>query len=446
MQTTQVLDGRYELGPLLGQGDGRSTAPTTGSCGGRSPSRSGCLRPRPSLRRAADAGPFRGEGSATRTSWPCSIPGSDDGIHYIVTELVEGETLAERIRRDGPLPADEAVAIGVDVARALAAARAGSDPPGREAGNVMLTPEGAVVWTSGSPTPPAPTRSPAPAWSSAAPRTCRRSRRAATAWTLVRTSRLRLRAVRDVDRAGAVPGRHAGRDDVSARERGPASAVLDPAGSAGAQARRDAVPREGPEEAIRLRGGSPEEALLAAPLGGMFTAPLVPVGGGDAPGRPGGGPDRRTPPIPFPRRAGRPWYRRVPARWLAVAGVVALLGLAAFALASTDDELRPRQAAREAGRSVSGAGARVHAAVGRGRVDGPHRRIASRAASGGIDEGVSDKLADKAVKILEAYGVGDDEGLARALGELGDELARASTKGKISTDAAAALSLAMLEL
>ena len=42
--------------------------------------------------------------------------------------------------------------------------------------------------------------------------------------------------------------------------------------------------------------------------------------------------------------------------------------------------------------------------------------------------------------------MGDDEGLAKALGELEDELAKGVDEGKISTDAAAALNLAMLEL
>jgi eukaryotic-like serine/threonine-protein kinase len=43
---------------------------------------------------------------------------------YIVFEYVEGETLKERIRREGPLPVSEAVAYAIEIARALGAAHA----------------------------------------------------------------------------------------------------------------------------------------------------------------------------------------------------------------------------------------------------------------------------------------------------------------------------------
>jgi eukaryotic-like serine/threonine-protein kinase len=48
--------------------------------------------------------------------------GEDDGRPYIVFEYVEGETLKERIRRQGQLPVTEAVAYAIEIARALGAA------------------------------------------------------------------------------------------------------------------------------------------------------------------------------------------------------------------------------------------------------------------------------------------------------------------------------------
>jgi eukaryotic-like serine/threonine-protein kinase len=50
--------------------------------------------------------------------------GEDDGRPYIVFEYVEGETLKERIRRTGRLPATEAVAYAIEIARALGVAHA----------------------------------------------------------------------------------------------------------------------------------------------------------------------------------------------------------------------------------------------------------------------------------------------------------------------------------
>ena len=50
--------------------------------------------------------------------------GEDEGRPYIVLEYVEGETLKERIRRQGRLPVAEAVAYAIEIARALGAAHA----------------------------------------------------------------------------------------------------------------------------------------------------------------------------------------------------------------------------------------------------------------------------------------------------------------------------------
>jgi eukaryotic-like serine/threonine-protein kinase len=71
--------------------------------------------------------------------------GTEDGTHFIVMEFVDGRTLKDVIRAEGPLYPERAAEICADVCSALAAAHArGLIHRDIKPGNVMLTPEGKV--------------------------------------------------------------------------------------------------------------------------------------------------------------------------------------------------------------------------------------------------------------------------------------------------------------
>src|SRR5690242_10841044 len=75
--------------------------------------------------------------------------GSQNGTDYLVMEFLEGETLAERLRR-GALPLSDVLKIGTTVAEALALAhRQGIVHRDLKPGNIMLTKSGARLMDFG---------------------------------------------------------------------------------------------------------------------------------------------------------------------------------------------------------------------------------------------------------------------------------------------------------
>src|SRR5215469_1663916 len=68
-----------------------------------------------------------------------------DGTHFLIMELVTGETLAERIKREGPVPVEEALKTGVQIAEALEAAHEkGIIHRDLKPANVKVTLEGTI--------------------------------------------------------------------------------------------------------------------------------------------------------------------------------------------------------------------------------------------------------------------------------------------------------------
>ncbi|MGH2671677.1 MAG: protein kinase domain-containing protein, partial [Actinomycetota bacterium] len=148
MQTPAVFGDRYELGRVLGQGGMARVYRGTD----RTLDRPVAIKvlAEPYNRDSGFVQRFRREAqAAARLNHPNIVSvhdsGSDDGTHFIVMELVEGESLGARLKREGPLAPVEATRIGVAITRALAAAHErGVIHRDMKPSNVMLTEDGGV--------------------------------------------------------------------------------------------------------------------------------------------------------------------------------------------------------------------------------------------------------------------------------------------------------------
>jgi Protein kinase domain len=147
----RLIADRYRLGPVIGRGGMATIHRAEDTRSGRAVAIK-ILRPEigadPDL-----ADRFRREALAAtvlrhRNIVACTDTGTDAGAPYLVMELVEGEDLAVRLRRDGAVPPSEVVRIGLDVARGLGAAHLrGIVHRDVKPGNILLARDGRAMIT-----------------------------------------------------------------------------------------------------------------------------------------------------------------------------------------------------------------------------------------------------------------------------------------------------------
>lgn len=124
----QVIAGKYELVRLLGKGAmGEVWLATHNSLGGEFAIK--LVEPADDIEAETAAGRFQLEAQIaaklsrkTRHIVSVSDHGEEDGLAYLVMELLEGESLEAKSKRLGPLPLPEVAAIVSQIARALALA------------------------------------------------------------------------------------------------------------------------------------------------------------------------------------------------------------------------------------------------------------------------------------------------------------------------------------
>ena len=494
-RTTHVLADRYELGPVLGQG--------------------GMARVHQGVDRQLDrrvaikvlAPPFdrddefverfrREARAAAGLSHPNIVAvfdsGSDDGTHFIVTELVEGETLADRLR-DGPMPPADAVAVAVDIARALAAAHAlGLIHRDIKPGNVMLLPDGRVkvvdfgiARAAGSDTLThtgvvlGSTAYLSPEQAGGQPVDER-----ADLYSLgcvlyeMLTGRVPFRA----DTPIATMYRHVNEDAPPPSTIAPVQPELedvvlrclekDPkrrfASAAELEAALLAVPLPRGGDTMRLENDGAAETQPVGPVDAAETQPVGPgdaVAGGaiaagaagavaadDAETEPvaataadgGGLGSRRTAPSHAPprpiARGRRPWL-------IAALFVALLVALAGVLVAITGDTLPTRAAARDAAREAA------QNALPPGTPptfanawSGLIAAIGSAQAKENISDHAAEELVKDADELLGAYREGDSEKVGESLQHLDEHLAKAVEDGEISPAAANAVEAAIADL